>query len=125
MTNTLIIVAYIVLLVFLAGALFRAFRNALRLKRRDLLALIGLILMTLIYAATLLILVVALLHPARFNGFTALYVLMFVIFIFSMVYHWTSPTFPLRRNRPVLIFMSIMTIISVIVYVVMFFLFLR
>jgi len=121
--KTLIIVAYIVVLVFFTGALFRAFRRYVHVKRLDVLALIGLILMILLYSATLLVLVGTLFYPIAFNGLRLLYLLLLVIFIFSMLYHWTSPTFPMRRNRPVLIFMSVMTIISIIFYLVLFFLF--
>ena len=120
--KTLIIVAYIVVLVFFTGALFRAFRRYVHVKRLDVLALIGLVLMTLLYSATLLVLVGTLFYPIAFNGLRLLYLLLLVIFIFSMLYHWTSPTFPMRRNRPLLIFMSVMTIISIIFYLVLFFL---
>jgi len=120
--KTLIIVAYIVVLVFFTGALFRAFRRYSHVKRLDVLALIGLILMTLLYSATLLVLVGTLFYPIAFNGLRLLYLLLLVIFIFSMLYLWTSPTFPMRRNRPLLIFMSVMTIISIIFYLVLFFL---
>ncbi len=120
--KTLFIVAYIVVLVFFTGALFRAFRSYVSVKRLDVLAFIGLILMTLLYSATLLVLVGAFLYPIAFNGLRLLYLLLLVIFIFSMLYHWTSPTFPMRRNRPVLIFMSVMTTISIIFYLVLFFL---
>jgi hypothetical protein len=120
--KTLIIVAYIVVLVFFTGALFLAFRRYVRVKRPDVLALTGLILMTLLYVATLLVLGGTLFYPTAFNDLRSLYLLLLVIFIFSMLYHWTSPTFPLRRNRPVLIFMSVMTTISIIFYLVLFFL---
>ena len=50
------------------------------------------------------------------------YLLLLVIFLFSTLYYWTSPMFPWRRNRPVLVFMSVMTMISLIFYAVLFFL---
>src|SRR5947209_5024155 len=40
----------------------------------------------------------------------------------SRPHHWTSPTFPWRRNRPILVFMGIMTTISLLFYLVLFFL---
>lgn len=125
MIDTLTIVAYLVVLLFFSGALVRTILIVRRLKQRDLLALMGLLFMTLIYSATLLNLVVALLSPASFNGPGALYVLMLAIFLFSILYYWTSPTFPLRRNRLLLTFMGIVTSISVVIYVVLFFLFVR
>ena len=120
--KTWIIVAYLVVLVFFTSALFLALRRYGPVKGRDVLALLGLILMTLLYVATLLVLGGTLFYPTAFNGLRSLYLLLLVIFIFSMLYHWTSPTFPLRRNRPVLIFMSVMTTISIIFYLVLFFL---
>src|SRR5256885_112712 len=83
-------------------------------KRSDVLALIGLILMAMLYIATLLILGGTLLYPTAFNDLRSLYLLLLVIFIFSTLYYWTSPTFPLRRNRPVLVFMGVLTTISFI-----------
>ena len=120
--KTLIIVAYAVVLVFFTFALFRTSRRYVQVKGRDVLALIGLILMALLYIATLLVFGGTLLYPTAFNGSRSLYLLLLVIFIFSMLYYWTSPTFPLRRNRPVLVFMSVITTISFIFSLVLFFL---
>jgi hypothetical protein len=120
--KTLIIVAYIVVLLFFTAALFLAFRRYVQVKRSDPLAFIGLILMALLYIATLLILGGTLLYPTVFNDLRSLYLLLLVIFIFSTLYYWTSPTFPLRRNRPVLIFMGVLTTISFIFYLLLFFL---
>ncbi|MFL5700501.1 MAG: hypothetical protein ACJ797_25790 [Ktedonobacteraceae bacterium] len=53
--KTWIIVAYLVVLVFFTSALFLAFRRYGPVKGRDVLALLGLILMTLLYIATLLV----------------------------------------------------------------------
>ena len=120
--KTLIIVAYIVVLLFFTAALFLAFRRYVQVKRSDPLAFIGLILMALLYIATLLILGGTLLYPTAFNDLRSLYLLLLVIFIFSTLYYWTSPTFPLRRNRPVLVFMGVLTTISIIFYLLLFFL---
>ena len=120
--KTLIIVAYIVVLLFFTAALFLAFRRNVQVKRSDPLAFIGLILMALLYIATLLILGGTLLYPTAFNDLRSLYLLLLVIFIFSTLYYWTSPTFPLRRNRPVLVFMGVLTTISFIFYLLLFFL---
>jgi len=120
--KTLIIVAYIVVLLFFTAALFLAFRRYVQVKRSDPLAFIGLILMALLYIATLLILGGTLLYPTVFNDLRSLYLLLLVIFIFSTLYYWTSPTFPLRRNRPVLVFMGVLTTISFIFYLLLFFL---
>ena len=120
--KTLIIVAYIVVLLFFTAALFLAFRRYVQVKRSDPLAFIGLILMALLYIATLLILGSTLLYPTAFNDLRSLYLLLLVIFIFSTLYYWTSPTFPLRRNRPVLVFMGVLTTISFIFYLLLFFL---
>jgi len=120
--KTLIIAAYIVVLVFFTAALFLAFRRYVHVKRSDVLALIGLILMAMLYIATLLILGGTLLYPTAFNDLRSLYLLLLVIFIFSTLYYWTSPTFPLRRNRPVLVFMGVLTTISFIFYLLLFFL---
>ena len=120
--KTLIIVAYIVVLLFFTAALFLAFRRYVQVKRSDPLAFIGLILMALLYIATLLILGSTLLYPTVFNDLRSLYLLLLVIFIFSTLYYWTSPTFPLRRNRPVLVFMGVLTTISFIFYLLLFFL---
>ena len=120
--KTLIIVAYIVVLLFFTAALFLAFRRNVQVKRSDPLAFIGLILMALLYIATLLILGGTLLYPTVFNDLRSLYLLLLVIFIFSTLYYWTSPTFPLRRNRPVLVFMGVLTTISFIFYLLLFFL---
>jgi hypothetical protein len=120
--KTLIIVVYIMVLVFFTGDLFLAFRRYVRVKQRDVLALFGLILMTLLYSATFLILGGTLLSPTVFHSVRSLYLLLLVIFLFSMLYHWTSPTFPWRRNRPILVFMGIMTTISLLFYLVLFFL---
>ena len=120
--KTLIIVAYIVVLLFFTAALFLAFRRYVQVKRSDPLAFIGLILMALLYIATLLILGSTLLYPTVFNDLRSLYLLLLVIFIFSTLYYWTSPTFPLRRNRPLLVFMGVLTTISFIFYLLLFFL---
>ena len=120
--KTLIIVAYIVVLLFFTAALFLAFRRYVQVKRSDPLAFIGLILMALLYIATLLILGGTLLYLTAFNDLRSLYLLLLVIFIFSTLYYWTSPTFPLRRNRPVLVFMGVLTTISFIFYLLLFFL---
>ena len=120
--KTLIIVAYIVVLLFFTAALFLAFRRNVQVKRSDPLAFIGLILMALLYIATLLILGSTLLYPTVFNDLRSLYLLLLDIFIFSTLYYWTSPTFPLRRNRPVLVFMGVLTTISFIFYLLLFFL---
>ena len=120
--KTWIIVAYLVVLVFFTSALFLAFRRYGPVKGRDVLALLGLILMTLLYIATLLVFGGALLSFTAFTGFRSFYLLLLVIFLFSMLYYWTSPMFPWRRNRPVLVFMSVMTMISLIFYAVLFFL---
>ena len=120
--KTLIIVAYIVVLLFFTAALFLAFRRYVQVKRSDPLAFIGLILMALLYIATLLILGGTLLYPTVFNDLRSLYLPLLVIFIFSTLYYWTSPTFPLRRNRPVLVFMGVLTTISFIFYLLLFFL---
>lgn len=120
--KTLIIVAYIVVLLFFTAALFLAFRRYVQVKRSDPLAFIGLILMALLYIATLLILGGTLLYPTAFNDLRSLYLLLLVIFIFSTLYYWTSPTFPLRRNRPLLVFMGVLTTISFIFYLLLFFL---
>ena len=120
--KTLIIVAYIVVLLFFTAALFLAFRRYVQVKRSDPLAFIGLILMALLYIATLLILGSTLLYPTVFNDLRSLYLLLLDIFIFSTLYYWTSPTFPLRRNRPVLVFMGVLTTISFIFYLLLFFL---
>ena len=120
--KTLIIVAYIVVLLFFTAALFLAFRRYVLVKRSDPLAFIGLILMALLYIATLLILGGTLLYPTAFNDLRSLYLLLLVIFIFSTLYYWTSPTFPLRRNRPLLVFMGVLTTISFIFYLLLFFL---
>ena len=120
--KTLIIVAYIVVLLFFTAALFLAFRRNVQVKRSDPLAFIGLILMALLYIATLLILGGTLLYPTAFNDLRSLYLLLLVIFIFSTLYYWTSPTFPLRRNRPLLVFMGVLTTISFIFYLLLFFL---
>ena len=120
--KTLIIVAYIVVLLFFTAALFLAFRRNVQVKRSDPLAFIGLILMALLYIATLLILGGTLLYPTVFNDLRSLYLLLLVIFIFSTLYYWTSPTFPLRRNRPLLVFMGVLTTISFIFYLLLFFL---
>ena len=120
--KTLIIVAYIVVLLFFTAALFLAFRRYVQVKRSDPLAFIGLILMALLYIATLLILGSTLLYPTVFNDLRSLYLLLLDIFIFSTLYYWTSPTFPLRRNRPLLVFMGVLTTISFIFYLLLFFL---
>jgi len=120
--KTWIIVAYLVVLLFFTSALFLALRRYGPVKGRDVLALLGLILMTLLYIATLLVFGGALLSFTAFTGFRSFYLLLLVIFLFSMLYYWTSPTFPWRRNRPVLVFMSVMTMISLLFYLVLFFL---
>ena len=120
--KTWIIVAYLVVLLFFTSALFLALRRYGPVKGRDVLALLGLILMTLLYIATLLVFGGALLSFTAFTGFRSFYLLLLVIFLFSTLYYWTSPTFPWRRNRPVLVFMSVMTMISLLFYLVLFFL---
>src|SRR5947208_2309180 len=104
--KTLIIVVSIVVLVSFTGALFLAFRRYVRVKQRDVLALFGLILMPLLYGATVLVLGGTLRTPTMFPGVGSLYLLLLVIFLFSMLYHWTSPTFPWRRKRRILVFMG-------------------
>jgi hypothetical protein len=120
--KTLIIVVYIVVLVFFTRALYLALRRYIRVKRPDVLALFGLILMALLYGATLVFIGGALLSLGVFHDLRSLYLLLLVIFLFSMLYHWTSPTFPFRKNRPILVFMGIMTTISLLFYLVLFYL---